>query len=756
MRRRAADVAACALLLAVAAWYTWSAFWWRPNGPLPGTNLDYYGYFYPNWLYAMQAIERGWGLLWNPFQNCGQPFLAISTTGLFYPLHLLFVLFGPDLGQYVEVALHLAVGGIGLYWLARELGVGVAGALAGAAAFALGGTTIQLASWLPTVIAPYAWMPAALAAAERVLRAPRLGNALVLAVVLAIQILPGYPQITFFTYLAIGLRAAVVLIAPGATRRLPLIGALAVGLGLPLGLAAIQFLPALEFAGESLRSGRLSREEVFPVRQTMDWTKFLLALAQRTGFGAAVMLLPAALAGAALAASRRRAVVWSYTALLALSLALSFDTPVFELFYRLPVGGSFRLPYRFLWLAACVLCVLAALGVDAAAHGREGRRRPAVLVGAAVGAAAFAALSPMRLYPPELPLLGALLGCLAMAVFVPRIGRWTIGLVPVLVAVNAVWMAAPPAIGPARDGHVLFARRAAFDWLRERMTLQDRVYPLTEVFNFGLGYKTPSLFEVRSITDYETQASMRIAKVYVRTFLNRPMRGINDYYFKLIRHPQNRPLFDLMATRYLMVDAADKRAQITLEPPLREVAHIGQTRIFENAGALPRAFWAPRALVIADPNRAVEWLAAADNDPRRTVLLETPPADGFLGAQGDAQADPVTITADRGEMLSLKVSAPAEGFLALTDQYYPGWSAMVNGAPTPVLRANVAFRAVRVPAGESTVEFHYRPLSVRLGAIVSAVCWAFVLGYALYRLRSRFRIQDPGSRRDSLDLRPVS
>ena len=57
----------------------------------------------------------------------------------------------------------------------------------------------------------------------------------------------------------------------------------------------------------------------------------------------------------------------------------------------------------------------------------------------------------------------------------------------------------------------------------------------------------------------------------------------------------------------------------------------------------------------------------------------------------------------------------ADGFLVVTDQFYPGWAATVNGTPTTVLRANVAFRALRLPAGESTVEFRYRPLSIRLG-----------------------------------------
>jgi uncharacterized membrane protein YfhO len=63
----------------------------------------------------------------------------------------------------------------------------------------------------------------------------------------------------------------------------------------------------------------------------------------------------------------------------------------------------------------------------------------------------------------------------------------------------------------------------------------------------------------------------------------------------------------------------------------------------------------------------------------------------------------------------------------LTDQEYPGWSVTVNGARAPVLRANHAFRAVAVPAGESVVVWTYRPLSLWVGAIVSLVTLGVVV-----------------------------
>jgi uncharacterized membrane protein YfhO len=77
------------------------------------------------------------------------------------------------------------------------------------------------------------------------------------------------------------------------------------------------------------------------------------------------------------------------------------------------------------------------------------------------------------------------------------------------------------------------------------------------------------------------------------------------------------------------------------------------------------------------------------------------------------------------------------GYLFLADTWYPGWRVMVDGAPARALRANYAFRAVALEAGEHVVTWIYRPASVRWGALVSGVSWTgVVLGlWALNRRR---------------------
>ncbi|MBU0567008.1 YfhO family protein, partial [bacterium] len=75
--------------------------------------------------------------------------------------------------------------------------------------------------------------------------------------------------------------------------------------------------------------------------------------------------------------------------------------------------------------------------------------------------------------------------------------------------------------------------------------------------------------------------------------------------------------------------------------------------------------------------------------------------------------------------------APFDGFLFLSDTYYPGWKAYVDGIETRIFRANYTFRAIQIKEGKRRVEFIYRPKSFTIGLIGTGLTILLLLAYAI-------------------------
>jgi hypothetical protein len=158
----------------------------------------------------------------------------------------------------------------------------------------------------------------------------------------------------------------------------------------------------------------------------------------------------------------------------------------------------------------------------------------------------------------------------------------------------------------------------------------------------------------------------------------------------------------------------------------------GGVVVQENRAAFPRAFAVPEAIVADSAYEALDLLAHGAIQPRQQVVLETGEGVSFRSAQpnplagGDRVGAPygeVEIVEYRNERVFIEAET-AGGYLVLTDAYYPGWRAYVDGSETPVLRADYLFRAVELPPGAHQVEFRYEPTSFATGAQVARLALA--------------------------------
>jgi hypothetical protein len=153
------------------------------------------------------------------------------------------------------------------------------------------------------------------------------------------------------------------------------------------------------------------------------------------------------------------------------------------------------------------------------------------------------------------------------------------------------------------------------------------------------------------------------------------------------------------------------------------VARVGGVYAYAVPDPLPRAYLVGQAWPAEDSTDALAQMARDDFDPERVVVLEEIAEAEMGGATGSARIvrdDPMAVT--------VEVETSDSAFLVLTDTFYPGWRATLDGEPVEMLRANAAFRAIQVPGGTHVVRFVYRPRSLRVGIAVSALSGLGLVG----------------------------
>jgi len=160
--------------------------------------------------------------------------------------------------------------------------------------------------------------------------------------------------------------------------------------------------------------------------------------------------------------------------------------------------------------------------------------------------------------------------------------------------------------------------------------------------------------------------------------------------------------------------------------PLPRVAEIAGFTVYENGRAMPRFFFARQVQAAANLADAARALHAVDFDPSQTAIVEADLAPGPLAA-GDVQ-----VASYAANEIRLRTRSAGEGFLVAADAWYPGWEAAVDGHPSRLYIADVAFRGLRVPVGDHEIEMRFVPRILWRSAVVSGLALLGIL-WALTR-----------------------
>lgn len=168
---------------------------------------------------------------------------------------------------------------------------------------------------------------------------------------------------------------------------------------------------------------------------------------------------------------------------------------------------------------------------------------------------------------------------------------------------------------------------------------------------------------------------------------------------------------------------------------LRETDAAPAWHVYRRHGSLPRAHVVTQLEYVSSDEVALQLLATHSLDPTKTATMVTdgpggaPREDTAPVGRGPSLVGRTTWSRPDPNRFHVTVAGSPGGWLVVREGWYPGWTATVNGAETPVLRVDHAFRAVRVPAGDARVEFVYRPRSFLVGAVMSALSALLALAW---------------------------
>lgn len=695
--------------------------------------------------------------LWNPYLFGGMPFVAAMHGDIFYPTAWLRWVLPVDTAMNLGFAAHLVLAGATMYALLRALGAGWAAALTGGLAWELSGIVASLVNpghdgkLFVSAVTPLLFL-----AILRLVRDRRPSAVGLLGLTVGLS-LHGHPQMSYYLLVA-GLVWGVALVfaspvRPPRDRLVPVIAGALGGVALGFGLYAIQALPFIEYIpfsprGEGGDSGGWAYATAFsmPVDELMSLVlpEFNGVLDRYWGGNFFKLhteylgVLPLLLAVFGAADRERRWVVLALGAVAGLFLLVSFGghTPFYRLWYEvMPMMKKVRAPGMAFFLVAFVGAVYAGFGVDRLLRGEVPARRVLGLAGAVAGVAGLAAVGVLQAVAESLASAPMLDRAAANATDL-QVGG--IRLLVAAVASGAVlWLVARRRLHGLRAGAMLGAvvvadlysvDRQFFPWSAPAsVTYRDDAIT-SRVRETPLPYRTLDVGVYRGswLMAHEVPTLLGYHGNEIR-FFDDLLGGKNEW-----RNLANPAIWDLYAIRYLIVGQPVELPGWTLVMGPVPTTTGGQGYLYEAPAAPAWARVVPAAAKVPDP-RVVP-----------TVLDERFPLDQVVLLPDTATADPAplgdAVAPDPGigvvvrhwqpgaMTLGLASPAPAGSWLLVSENWYPAWTARVDGREVAAYRGQGALLTVPLAEGAREVELAFRSRTYERGRLVSTLSAALTLG----------------------------
>jgi len=593
----------------------------------------------------------------------------------------------------------------------------------------------------------------------------------VLALIIGLAVLSPHPQVLQYLLLASGSYAVFLVVTAVKRKELTsrqaltrlefALGAVALG-GL---MGAIQYLPVREYVPWSPRAGGLvdyarATSYAWPPNELFNaylpqFTGILEAYWGESGihfhsdYIGVVVLIVAGAAFSSLAANPRRREIWFWTGVLGVAVlwALGGHTPFYRIPYSIIPGTKFfRAPNSVFFVGSMAIAFLGAAGIEQALERRISRKY-------LYGWLAFGAVVALM---GTTGMLTTIAQGLAQEQMVDRvianslnvmIGAWR-SFAFVILAVAVLLAAQRQKVRPVTVASLITLLAAVDLWSILRLywifsAPASQLYasdPTIEyikrelqpgrVIALQLGYpvRDPGLtgaglmvHRIRAVLGYHGNQLGRYDKLLHR----------EEGYSQLL----NPNAWHLLNVRFLLVDAEDVSRYFPeakkVAGPARDASGV-TVSLFRLPGENPYAWVVP--LIVKAPDNAVLGTVLDQRfDVRRAGLFDT--AAAVVGVNNvTALPDPLpiqtTVTHYEPGQIALHLDAPAPKGAALmvSENYYPGWSATVNGKDAVTARADFSLIGIQLPEGAQNVNLSFRSPAYETGKIITLLALLIALG----------------------------
>jgi Bacterial membrane protein YfhO len=746
------------------AYTLYDSFPWKPARP-PGTPPSANGQgdaatqFWPLLEQARAQVHAGHLPLWNPTVYGGMTLLGDMQTALAYPLTWIAMLLPVKVAWGIMSALKLLTAGVGTYLLGRQLRLGWSGAVVAAVVYMLAAPLQAWLQWpLTTVFSLLPWL---LLTTDLLLRAEgrRRRAALAgVAAVVGLAILAGHPESAVLSSTAVAAYLVIMLLADrdlASTWRARAakagwwVGGHLLGVALSA-VALVPFLLSLQGSLTASAHGDLAGAHLPPV------TSVLLAVPNLFGDGLPaytgptlyvsdamyVGVVAALLALVGAIRLRHRPETWALGAMGVLGLMMAFGIPPVSWVMESVPPWSSGATYRSAYIVSLVVAVGAGAGVKTLLA-RPAALRRVIQVAGLVGASVAVLLAIVAAADRFTSDTGTSTGAIGRFVVVLLLGagllfvlgRWrrdvAVALAVLLVALDMAYLRDHNAVLPADQAYPATPAVARFLQSRPgpyRVNVLNKLPPQPQTFLPD----TPSLYGVESIQGYDYPVSQRWSDFTHDVIGDSGLTRELAYFTPVPPTGAALAALRLLNARY-HVTAPGAPAP---NPSFPQVYAGADASVFEDPGALNRAFVVPRAVGAGEAATLAAFRGGLV-DPRTTVLVPPAAAKAHPGGVAGPSARSVRVETIAPDHVRLHLAPGAGGWLVFGQSYSPQWVASVDGRDRDTVPADVAVTALPVSATDRVID-----LSLDRGPYLAALlCSLLALGgiLALWRTGVRRR-----------------